>query len=303
MHSGEDPLLDGDPAKRSFLRKKGVSHRFIISNKLFLIIFVPLGLFCCLISYMLFTTKTNYSEVKKEYSSICKIGNICELTIEIHQKMKFPIGVLFEITNFYPAHWKIISSRSDKQLLGKYVSFDEMKNCVPYRSINDDPERMYWILPCGLQAHTFFNDTFEIDDFRIDLIDQQKTGIRVKPLNALYKGNLWPWPDVSTMLRFSMWMDTAAFPNFKKLYGIIASENEYLEPRNLTVYIMNNYNNTAFKGTKSIILTTAGESPYSIIYLSILFFVFGLLVSIGSIVLYLIKNKKTGHSVKRFSQR
>ena len=302
MFSGDDPLLEGDSAKKSFLRKKSSTHKLIISNKTFLIIFIPLGIICCLIGYSLLQAKTNYSEVKKEYSSVCKIGNICELTIEIREKMKFPIGVLFEITNFYPSHWKLISSRSDKQLLGKYVSFDGMKKCVPYRSIRDDPERANWILPCGLQAHTFFNDTFEIEDFRLSLIDQQKTGIRVKPLNALYRGNLWPWPDVSTMLRFSMWMDSAAFPNFRKLYGVMQSEYEYLEPRNLTVYIMNFYNNTAFSGTKSVVLTTMGESPQSMLYLSILFIITGLVLSIGSFVLYLIKSKKSGRAGKKLTQ-
>ena len=50
-------------------------------------------------------------------------------------------------------------------------------------------------------------------------------------------------------------MRTAALPNFRKLYGRIEEDLEAHDQ--ITIELQNNYNTYSFKGTKSVILSTA----------------------------------------------
>lgn len=301
MLVGDDPLLVDHHSE--FPEQHEKMQRFILSDKLLFAIFFPLGFFCIFIGTYLTKTKTPLYEVSKDYTNICIFGSICEIPVEIKNRMKFPIAIMYQLTNFYQNHLKSISSRSDAQLLGKYVSFDGMKKCFPYRSINDDPERSKWILPCGLESISFFNDTFEIEDWEIQSTDLQQTGIVVRPLNQLYKGNPWPWSSADAHHRFSMWMDTAAFPNFKKLYGIAKSNKEYLEPGNLSIYAMNYYNTSAFDGTKSVILASVGDSPFAIKYLSFAFIVFGGVLILTAVAIFLFRPKSNISPARQLSSR
>ncbi|EAY23013.1 hypothetical protein TVAG_182490 [Trichomonas vaginalis G3] len=283
----EDPLIGEN--QHAFLEQKLPMKRLVLSPNLYIVVFTPIGLICLVIGAVLLFAKDSAIEVKKDYSNICEIGNVCEFILNIPQRMSYPIAVMFELTNFYQNHWKSVRSRSDDQLMGKYVRFDDMKSCYPYRSNGDDPSPNNWILPCGLHAISFFNDTFDVKEFKtLELSDVQQTGIKVKSLNSLYKGHKWledtpSWPNSNTLNRFSMWMDTAAFPNFRRLYGI-AQGKGYVEPGNVTISVMNNYNVSSFNGKKSIILTTKGDFPPSSKYLGIVYIVSGTIMEIASLI-------------------
>ena len=54
---------------------------------------------------------------------------------------------------------------------------------------------------------------------------------------------------------FIVWMRTAAFPSFRKLYGRIEEDLE--EDDIIVVKVMNNYNTYSFGGTKMLVLSTS----------------------------------------------
>ena len=292
----DDPLIDGDGNRHSFLEQKLPMKRLVLSPNLYIVVFTPIGLICLVIGTVLLFAHDSAIEVAQEYGSICKIGSVCEITLKIAKKMEFPIAVLYELNNFYQNHWSSVSSRSDKQLMGDYVRFDDMKQCYPYRSINDDPSPNQWILPCGLQAVSFFNDVFEVKELKtLEIGEYQTTGIKVKSLNSMYKGQKWlentmSWPSTTTLQRFSLWMDTAAFPNFRRLYGV-ATGKGYLEPGNITVTIQSNYNVSQFNGKKSIILTTKGSYTSSSVYLGIVYVTVGVVMQIAALITLITKPK------------
>lgn len=298
MEQLEDPLMEHGGNAHAFIDQRLPMKRLVLSPNLYIVVFTPIGLICLVIGAVLIFAKESAYEVSKDYSNICEIGNVCEFVLQIPQRMAYPIAVLYELTNFYQNHWKSVSSRSDDQLMGKYVRFDDMKSCYPYRSVNDDPSPNNWILPCGLHAITFFNDTFDVKEFKtLELTDVQETGIKVRSLNSLYKGHKWledtpSWPNSNTLNRFSLWMDTAAFPNFRRIYGIAQGEG-YLEAGNVTISIMNNFNTSIFKGRKSIILTTKGNFPPSSKYLGIVYIVTGAIMELASLVTIFTKPKST----------
>ena len=222
----DDPLLETDGTRHILLEQKLPMSRLVLTPNLYIIAFTIIGLVCFVVGIVLLFAHNNAIEVSFEYGSKCPIGNVCDFVIPIKERMKYPIAVLYELKNFYQNHWDSVRSRSDKQLMGEYVRYDDMKQCVPYRSVNDDPSPNQWILPCGLQAISFFTDSISVKEFKtLEISEYQTTGIKVKSLNSMYKGIKWlesspTWPTTNTLQRFSLWMDTAAFPNFRRLYGV-----------------------------------------------------------------------------------
>ncbi|KAH0790769.1 cell cycle control protein [Histomonas meleagridis] len=262
-----------------FLTQQLPSKLFEITVRLFIVILVVFSLLFAIIGVVFLFTNNNEIEFKEEYGSKCGKNSTCEIVIEVTQDIEYPIALLYEIEGFYQNHLKSFRSRNDKQLLGTYVRYDEMVSCKPYRSIDDDPSPNKWLLPCGLQAMTFFNDTFEIKGLlSLDGPGYPEVGISPHNLNNLYQtGQKWleqleNYYGNQVRYRFSMWMDTAAFPIFRRIWGI-TTEKGTLTKQNLTIIIQNNFDVSSFGGKKSIVLTskrsyTTGASNFGILYVS-----------------------------------
>ena len=297
MRNVDDPLLETDnPRHGPFLQQKLNMSRLVLSPNLYIVLFTIIGLICLVVGTILIFAHDSATEVSFEYGSKCPDGDVCDFTLQITKRMQYPIAVLYELSNFYQNHWNSVSSRNDKQLMGEYVRYDDMKECFPFRSVNDDPSPNQWILPCGLQAVTFFSDTIEIKEFKtLELSDYQTTGIKVKSLNSQYKGVKWleespSWLTANILQRFSLWMDTAAFPNFRRLYGV-ANEKGYLEPGNITLTVVNSYNVSRFNGKKSVILTTKGSYPSASRDLGIAYVIVGGIMEVASLITLISKPK------------
>ena len=189
-------------------------------------------------------------------------------------------------------------SRSDEQLLGQYVRFEQMDSCKPFRSINDDPSPNKWILPCGLEAVIFFNDSFDIDGLRpLNGPDYPETGILPHELNTMYQTGI-KWLESNDeylsnhlALRFSVWMDTPAFPSFRRIWGL-TSETGVLEKQILSVTIQNNYDVSLFNGTKSIILASKDNYPSSNSYLGIFYLVAASIMLFSSSLIVIISRNQ-----------
>jgi len=289
-------MLEEENEAESFFKQNLKNRRLEVSPRLYIVIFSPMGMACLVIGMVLFFSHDSTIVIRQEYGSKCHLGETCLINISIRHPMEHPIAVMYEISGFFQNHLFMMRSRSDAQLMGEYVRFDDMKICSPYRSINDDPSPNKWILPCGLQAYSFFNDTLDINDLKpLNGPEYQSTGIIAQPLNSMYMtGYKWleeiiPWPDSHVNQRFSSWMDTAAFSNVRRVWGITSDEGQL--SKNITITVLSNFDTGSSQTKKYIVLSTKGSHPDSAKFLGIFYLAFGSIMEVLVIIVLSIRPK------------
>lgn len=255
-----------------------------ITPKLYIGIHIILGLILLIIGTVLIFYKNTPKILRINYGNECDLGSKCEIDVEIPDGLNPPYVLLYELEKFFQNHYSFKSSRNNKQLLGQYVRFSDMKDCYPYRSQNDDPSPNNWILPCGLFALSYFNDTFDIKETHI-LVDPEypATGIRVKELNPLYiTGNKWaidlpglPGPDIYK--RLSIWLDTAAFPTFRKVYALTPAD---FTEKKFTIIVTNFYST---QHNKYLLISSLNSYPL-LKELGIFYLVVGIILILSSML-------------------
>ena len=174
------------------------------------------------------------------------------------------------------------------QLLNKPRTADELQSdqCKP---LGRDPHTNLAVYPCGLIANSVFNDTFASP------IMLDESGKEISTYNMSEKNIIWqseykhyktptynaseivPPPywqgaegpfgypsgkyeegkvfDPSKNEHFQVWMRTAAFPHFRKLY--MRNDNDPMTVGRYSIEIEDNYPVNMFHGTKAIVLSTA----------------------------------------------
>jgi hypothetical protein len=152
--------------------------------------------------------------------------------------------------------------------------------------------------PCGLVALSFFNDEYELIGPN-GKIDVDSTNIAWETDKDKFKlseeSEKKQWIDVTDQ-HFMVWMRTAGMPNFRKLWGQI--DGVTLENKqNYTIKIANNYNSSAFGGTKYIVLSTTNAFGGKNEFLAICYLVVGSLCIIFAIFFFIAHLKKA--SAKR----
>lgn len=252
---------------------------FVIS-----IIFVPIGAIILDASGSVHMQEFQYqsncqfdSEGGGEFPRSC----VTTVTLNITEDMKKPVYFYYKLTNFYQNHRRYVKSRDDKQLRGDLSA--TMSSCEPlieYNGFNNGSKSLY---PCGLIANSYFNDTFT--NFQYKNADgnalplNQSSGYedgtytdngiawasdkkdKFKKIDASKLPESWTrvgpgnfqLPDVDQE-DFIVWMRTAGLPNFKKLRYIIHRDLD--KGSQLTVNVKNAFPVAAFKGTKSIVIST-----------------------------------------------
>lgn len=206
-----------------------------------------------------------YRGNKVAYIKDGSISKNCTRTIKVHNYMKAPIYVYYELDNFYQNHRRYVKSKSDKQLLYG-LEHKRIGSCQPEVHSNGLP-----IVPCGLIAWSLFNDTYtfvrgttEMNVNRKNISWQSdrdhKYGKHIYPFNfqngtLIGGGTLDPDIPLSEQEDLIVWMRVAALPKFRKLYGVIEEDLEAEEL--LTVHLANNYNTYSFGGKKKLVLTTS----------------------------------------------
>jgi len=208
---------------------------------------------------------------------------MCEVEIEVTAKMNAPVYMYYGLTNFYQNHRRYVKSRDESQLLGD-VTKTPKSDCTPFAEEKIDGEgNTKPIVPCGAIANSLFNDSITLFDENGTAIKLNRTGIawesdkKYKFRNPdtgdksledylkehtvsppAWRKNLWELDLVDEKNNglqnedLIVWMRTAAFPNFRKLYRRIEQD---LEKGKYKLRIDYNYRVDQFDGTKSIYLS------------------------------------------------
>lgn len=215
----------------------------------------------------------------------------CIVDFNIDKKFKGDVFFYYGLRNFHQNLRRYMDSRDNAQMIGKLNSLKSPSSyCSPF--IND--QNGLPIAPCGAVANSMFNDSFKLTyknsrgfSYKIPLIRLGITWYTDKnikfrnprdgnlTLAQVFEGTAQPpyWqkpafkldPDDPTNNGFInddliIWMREAAFPNFKKLYGILNRANkpftEGLPAGNYSIEISYNFPTQYFQGRKEVVLTT-----------------------------------------------
>lgn len=104
-----------------------------------MIIFGVFGIIFLTLGIVLYIMSDEIQGITKEYSDICKGIESCPVTIELEQDITAPVYVYYQLDNFYQNHRRYVKSRSNKQLMGEWISVDstDMDDCDPIKSNGD----------------------------------------------------------------------------------------------------------------------------------------------------------------------
>ncbi|GKC28069.1 putative ALA-interacting subunit 2 isoform X1 [Tanacetum coccineum] len=238
------------------------------------VIFIPVGLISLQASQSVSEILDRYDtdcvpdmfkSNKVAYIKNASIPKSCHRYLKVPKHMKAPIYIYYQLDNFYQNHRRYVKSRSDEQLLHG-LGYNKTGSCEPQAFENGLP-----IVPCGLVAWSLFNDTYSFSRGTKKLEVERKNiawksdrdhkfGKEVYPFNFqngsfIGGGKLDMTVPLSDQEDFIVWMRTAAFPSFRKLYGII--EEDLDEDDIIVVKVVNNYNTYSFGGTKMLVLSTS----------------------------------------------
>ena len=251
------------------------------------VVFIVLGIIILILS-------NKIEEISHQYDEECRGKKQCTIKLKIEKDMEKNIMVYYQLDGFYQNHRRYVKSKSDDQLNGKDLSYEEIKDsqdCDPVitnkemgknKSITGaDLAENDVAIPCGLIAKSFFDDKFS--DWKI--ID--KFG-ESTPLNVNEKDIAWKadkelkyknvdkarqWIDM-TDEHFIVWMRPAGLPNFRKLWGRI-TDTDLKGGNEVEVTIENNFDVSSFNGKKYLILSTVNAFGGKNSFLGISYIVLG----------------------------
>ncbi|XP_040836516.1 cell cycle control protein 50C-like isoform X2 [Ochotona curzoniae] len=290
-------------------------------------IFFASGLFCLSMGILLILSAKNIQKIEINYTKTCgncaelredalNYDKKCTCSIPFHlaEKMQGNVYMYYKLHGFYQNLQRYSLSRSNSQLVGKDLK--DVEDCAPFKMSNDGTP----FAPCGAIANSMFNDTitliYELNSAIQIQVPMLKSGITwwtdkyVKfgnPANANlsdhFAGTTKPpyWskpiyeldpedPENNGFLNedFIVWMRTAAFPTFKKLYRRLNRIQHFLEglpAGNYSFNIEYNFPVTKFQGEKSVVLSTLTWCGGSGLFLGLAYTITGTMAWLSSFVM------------------
>uniref|UniRef100_A0A3P8V5N5 Cell cycle control protein n=1 Tax=Cynoglossus semilaevis TaxID=244447 RepID=A0A3P8V5N5_CYNSE len=236
---------------------------------------------------------------KRENVSLAAEECRCTVTFLIEKAFKGDVFFYYGLKNFHQNLRRYMDSRDDGQMVGRKSN---LKNPSLYCSPFSQDQNGLPVAPCGAVANSIFNDSFTFtyhksasQNIPVPLLRNGITWYTDKnikfrnprmgnlTLDQVFEGTTHPpyWqkpvneldPDDPTNNGFInddliVWMREAAFPNFKKLYGVLCRDNKPftkgLPAGNYSIEITYNFPAQRFQGRKQVVLTTLtwfGDPP------------------------------------------
>lgn len=215
----------------------------------------------------------------------------CKVVFELGKKFKGDVFFYYGLRNFHQNLRRYMDSRDDGQMVGRK---NRLKTPTSYCSPFINGQNGLPIAPCGAVANSIFNDSFILyyhgssaSPARVPLLRKGITWYTDKNIkfrnpstdnmtlaqvfNGTTKPPYWQTPVYELDLRdpnnngfinddLIVWMREAAFPNFKKLYGVLNRAGtpftNGLPAGNYSIDISYNFPVQYFQGRKEVVLTT-----------------------------------------------
>ncbi|XP_061082306.1 transmembrane protein 30C [Conger conger] len=243
----------------------------------------------------------------------------CNITFSLSQAFQGDVFFYYGLVNFHQNLRRYMDSRDDGQMVGRLKNLKKPSSyCFPFTHAGETP-----VAPCGAIANSMFNDSFflyyhptEGETIPVPLFRRGITWytdknvkfrnpeVADKNLSQVFEGTAPPvyWqrpvyeldpsdPQNNGFINEDLivWMREAAFPNFKKLYGILNRSQARFEAGlpagNYSVDISYNYPVEYFQGRKLVVLSTVSWFGGQNHFLPIAYMVTGGLVLVVAMVL------------------
>ena len=261
------------------------------------IIFLPIGIAALVAS-------SGTREVTIDYEQACSASSVCRVPVELAKPLRGPVHMYYELAGYYQNYRMYAKSKSYEQLTGEWVGYSKLGECDPIVSANEShaDEDIYY--PCGLIAWSMFNDTFQLMDPNGTTVPQSKHGIAWRPDREQAK-NVPPEEmrgiavvDDVTDEDFLVWLRSAAFPRFRKLYRRVEKDRlpRGVMEGNYTVIVHSNYPVAGFDHKRLVLAETSwigGKNPA----IGIMYIVVGgflLLAVVGLLIMQAVYPRKLG---------
>ncbi|KAF7657259.1 hypothetical protein LDENG_00029480 [Lucifuga dentata] len=263
------------------------------------VLFLLLGVWLLVTVQSIQEMKLDYTEAATCKACFEKRKNVshasetctCMVVFTIDKAFKGDVFFYYGLRNFHQNLRRYMDSRDDTQMVGRKQKLENPSTyCFPFdRDQNGLP-----IAPCGAVANSIFNDTFrlvyhgsgppftEVPLLRRGITWYTDKNVKFRnpktenqTLAQVFQGTAQPlyWqkpvyeldpfdPTNNGFINDGLivWMREAAFPNFKKLYGILyrADEpfTEGLPAGTYSINISYNFPVQHFQGRKQVVLTT-----------------------------------------------
>jgi len=260
------------PKETPILQQRLRAWQPILSPQWIIVVLFLMGCAFLPIGIIIINASEGVTEIVQRYDDICSDLPSCNFNVSVSSPMDPPIYFYYQLTDFYQNQRDYVSSRSDPQLHG---SPGTISGCTYITTSTNGSV----IVPCGLVANSFFNDTMNAS-----LCAAANASWSCEPLvpfSSNWSSDNIIWPSDTAKFIFQPlssgetreaylggevlppvndpdlinWMRSAPLPTFRKLYRII---NDISLPGGslLNVQVNNLFPVSSFSGTKSVVLST-----------------------------------------------
>ncbi|XP_016055225.1 PREDICTED: cell cycle control protein 50C-like [Miniopterus natalensis] len=312
------------PDNSAFKQQRLPAYRLQLSATKVLSGFFATGAFCLVMGIILILSAKSIKEIEINYTYTCancaklrehainfNKGCTCTIPFFLPEKMQGNVYMYYKLYGFHQNLYRYILSRSNSQLMGRNIK--DVGECNSFRKTHNGTP----ICPCGAIANSMFNDTiillYNLNSSIYVEVPMLANGITwwtdkfikfqnpiSSDLPSAFAGTAKP-PYWSTPVYgldednsgnnglinedFIVWMRTAAFPTFKKLYRRLHRIQHFAEglpAGNYSFNIIYNFPVTRFQGEKSVVLSTLTWCGGSSLFLGVAYTVTGALTWLAS---------------------
>uniref|UniRef100_A0A8C4LXQ2 Cell cycle control protein n=1 Tax=Equus asinus TaxID=9793 RepID=A0A8C4LXQ2_EQUAS len=292
--------------------------------------FFATGVFCLGMGVILILSAKSSTEIEV-FSFPYSLLTVCFFPIQGN------VYMYYKLYGFYQNLHGYLLSRSNSQLLESLPRalliplsscIQDVETCAPFSKSHDGTP----IAPCGAIANSLFNDTiilsYKLNSSVHIQVPMLRSGITwwtdkyVKfrnpsssNLSSAFAGEIRASGQCSHLFMelwfyvwggflnddFIVWMRTAAFPTFKKLYRRLSRTQHFIEglpAGNYSFNVSYNFPVTRFQGEKSVVLSTLTWSGGHSLFLGLAYTVTGAMTWLAAFSMMAVHLKLKG---KRFS--